>query len=191
MLIHRLLLAALLIIVSAPLALAQDQQQEEKPADQEKKKEKVDPIDFRKLRDALPDDIAMLKRTERQGERMSMGEFHVTVARGEYKLKDAGDDAPSANIEVQDYGAMPDVLEGLTYWTQIEVDREGDDGYQRTVKIKGFPAMEQYRTESRDGEVQALVAERFFVTFNARNVSQEQFEQIVKALPLEKFAELK
>jgi hypothetical protein len=190
--IARLLLAGAFVLAGGYLVQAQDQQeqgqQEEKPAEERKKAE---PVDFRKLRDALPEQISILKRTERQGERMSMGEYNVTIARGQYTQKDTGDEAPSASIDVQDYGAMPEVLEGLAYWTQVEIDREGDDGYQRTIKLNGHPAMEQYRTQGRDGEVQVLVAGRFFMSFSAHNVSQEQFEQIVKALPTEEFAKLK
>ena len=152
---------------------------------------KVPAVDFRKLKEVLPETLAGVKRSEARGEKQKLGDFTFTTAQGEYRKEDAGDTDPDLSLELFDYGAAPEMGSMFTVWQQMEVDRESDNEYEKTVKIKEQPGLEKYNSQDKRGELQLYVANRFLLTFNANNISQEQFKKAIEELPVEKLAALK
>src|SRR5690606_30134740 len=104
---------------------------------------------------------------------------------------DEEENAPTIDIALLDYSALKGAGEMFAAWAAMEIDREGDDGYQRTLKIKDQPAHEQYYTESKSGQLQIWVAGRYLVTVDARNVTTDQFKKLADAVDVKKLAELK
>lgn len=150
-------------------------------------------IDFRKLKEILPAELNGLKRTEASGEKNAFGGMSVSTAKGEYKrAKDQDDDKePSISIEILDYGGV-EMAKGLAAaWTLAEIDKDSDTGYEKTVKIKGNPALETWEKEGKHGHVQVLVGSRFIMNVDTRNVPSEQLQKIVESMPLDKLAALK
>jgi hypothetical protein len=152
---------------------------------------KVQPVDFRKLKEWLPGELSSLKRSSAEGEKVGIGEMLFTVARGDYG-KSEEENAPTVHVEVSDYGATPDMAKIATAWSSVEIDKESDDGYERTLKVADkYPAYETYQKAAKSGSVQVFVADRFIVNVTTQNVSEEDFKKIAAALPLDKLAELK
>jgi hypothetical protein len=196
----RLIAAAALAVTSSAL-IAQDAQQPaaqpaadaqpqqgQPPASQPTVSE---PMDFRKLKELLPAEVAGVKRTEATGEKNAFGDFKVSTARGTYAKDQEKDDAPRIDVEISDYAATKGMAEGMAFWTKMEVDRDGDTGYEKTTKVAGQPAMESYQTEGKSGHLQVFVANRYMVQVNTQNVPVEQFKKIGEELKLEKLAALK
>lgn len=182
-----MLLRALVAVMVCGLAMTFSQAQDA-PASQPAK---VPAVDFRKLKEVLPENLAGVKRSEARGEKQKLGEFTFTTAHGEYQKEDAGETDPNLSLELFDYGAAPEMASMFTVWQQMEIDRESDNEYEKTVKIKEHPGLEKYNSEGKHGELQLYVANRFLLTLNANNISQEQFKKAIEELPVEKLAALK
>ena len=180
--------AALVIAGVAGFARAQDDKAA-KPAEQPKQVA----VDFRKLKELMPAELDGLKRTENNGEKNALGAFSMSQAKAQYKKSKDQDDEkePSISVELVDYGGV-EMAKGLAMaWTMAEVDKESDSGYEKTVKVKGNPAMETWEKEGKRGKVQILVGSRFILTLETQNIASEKVVKIAESLPLDKIAALK
>ena len=76
-------------------------------------------------------------------------------------------------------------------WSQLEIDKESDEGYEKTLKVAGHPAFETWQKEGKSGNIQVYVAKRFIVTVQTTGLASEKAQEVAKALPLDKLAALK
>lgn len=150
-----------------------------------------EPVDYKKIKDLVPAELVGLKRTECNGQKMKMGEMNMSMVTARFTKDEGSDKAPRVELVIQDYGAMPQVLEGMAAWTAMEMDQEGDEGHHKSCKISGFPALEQYTKASKHAQVMVLVAKRFLLTIQMDNIAPDQIRKTAEALPLAKLAELK
>lgn len=149
------------------------------------------PVDFRKLKEWLPAELAGIKRSDASGERTQLGEFRISTASGTYEKSGEEENPPSIRVEVMDYAGASGLGEAVSAWKALEVDRESDSGYERTTKIAGFPAYEQYETESKHGQLQVWVGNRFSVTVTSDNVPVEHFRKLGEQLRFSALGELR
>ena len=176
----RLSLAAL--IVAGLIGLVRADDKEAAP--------KADAVDFRKLKELMPAELTGMKRTECSGEKTKAGEMSFSHVTAQFKKGD-GDDAPHAEVQVMDYSSA-EMAQGFSAaWTAIEIDKESDDGFEKTIKVAGNPGFETWKKDGKHGEVQLLVGKRFIVTVQTYNLPAEQVIKVVEALPLDKLAALK
>ena len=185
-----ILAAALMTGTITGSSFAQD-----KPAEENKDKapasQPAGPVDYKKLKEQLPETLGGMKRTEASGERTALGEFKVSMAQGTYVKDKEKDDSPRADVQIQDFGASKQMVEGMAYWTKLEIDKEGDDGFHKTLKIQDQPAMQEYRNEGKSGTITLLAGDRFFITINAQNVTADEFKKLADDLKLKDLAALK
>ena len=181
--ILRMLLVGVAILISTQWVRADD-----KPTTQPTKNE---PIDFRKLKELMPTEISGVTRSNSEGEKLSFGEFVISKATATYAKSDPGEKDPQVTVEITDYGSAKPMAAGLTAWQTIQIDKESDNGYERTTKIKDQPAYETYQNEGKSGNVQIFVASRFIVTLQTTNLSGEDVKKIAESLPIEKLAAMK
>jgi hypothetical protein len=150
-----------------------------------------DPVDFRKLKEALPAELLGIRRTEANGEKNAMGQFKISHAHGSY-VKDADkDDAPRVEVDITDYSGTQGMAEAMAAWATMELDRESDTGYEKTTTVGDYPALETYTNEGKYGQLQVFVAKRFIVQVTTTNVPADQLKKIGEELKVEKLAELK
>lgn len=148
--------------------------------------EKVEPVDFRDLKAELPERINGMKRISAEGERSGWGGFKVSTATGEYE-----DDDKRLEISIVDAGGMMGLAKvGLAAWAQAEVDRESDDGYERTTTIDGYQAYEKYNNKTEDGQVSIIINERFIVNIEGRNISARDLKSALNKLDLKKLEKM-
>lgn len=137
--------------------------------------EVVEPVDFRVLRDMLPEDLPGMERTNAEGQKSGAMGIKVSQAEGTYQ----GEDNSRVEITIIDMGTMKSAAMFGYAWLMAEIDRESDTGYERTTKFKGYPAYE--KMERRGGterfESQVVVGERFIVAIKATNATEEQIEE--------------
>lgn len=158
-----------------------------KEAENMQNKEPVDPIDFRELKELLPTSVAGLARTEATGEKNGAMGFSFSQAEGKYSQGDA-----SIDIQILDTGGIGGMATmGLAAWSLADVDKETATGYEKTTKINGHKAYEQYDNDQKDGEVNVLVGKRFVVNVNGRNVTMDQIKEALNDLDLDKLADMK
>ena len=148
---------------------------------------KVEPVDFRTLKELLPESIAGLKRTAAEGSRTSVVGIASSKAEATYEDGKGGRIA----LEITDVGTLSGVTAMAFAWVNVEIDKEGTSGYERTTTVAGRKAYERYDTASRTGELDVIVAGRFIVGAKATGVEMKVFKEAVAKLDLEKLDALK
>ena len=136
-------------------------------------------VNFRKLKDLLPNRVGRLDRESAEGESNNVMGMRFSNAKGRYE-----DGRSSLEISISDLGTLTGIARmGFAAWLQAEIDRESDRGFERTRKFrsggKEYPSFEKFEGEDDEGncEIQIWVAERFIVGINGRNVEMEQCEE--------------
>ena len=134
--------------------------------------EKVEVVNFRKLKELLPEELDDMKRTDFSGEKTNAFGIKVSKAEGKYKSED---NKQKIEITILDMGSMKG-LAGMTAfaWSWAEIDKESDHGFERTFEYKGHKAYEKYNSNYQDGEIQVLVAKRFMVEVKGNDVPVEK-----------------
>ena len=134
--------------------------------------EKVEVVNFRKLKELLPEELDVMKRTGFSGEKTNAFGINVSKSEGEYTSEDNNQ---KITITIMDMGSMKG-LAGMTAfaWSWAEIDKESDDGFERTFEYKGHKAYEKYNTNYQDGEVQVLVAKRFMLEIKGSDTPMEK-----------------
>ncbi|HYO08406.1 MAG TPA: hypothetical protein VER17_05500 [Tepidisphaeraceae bacterium] len=182
--LSRIALAGLFVLSSVAFVVAQ-----EAPATSQAAA-KVAPMDFRKLKELMPAELCGLKRTGNEGQKMSLGEFTISQATGDFGGGDE-ENAPTIHVDIQDFAGATGMGDVMTAWQTLEIDKETDGGYEKTTKVAGQPAFESFQREGKSGQLQIYVAKRYYVNVTASNLTQEQFKKLGESLPIKKLAELK
>jgi hypothetical protein len=156
---------------------------EDAPASQPAKKPVVD---YKKLKELLPESLGDVKRAKTEGQKSSFGDQSVSTATGTYGDSDA-ENAPTGTLSYIDYGST-EVGAGIA--GMIDIDQESDDEWTKTTKIGDYKALLNYNKKDKHGTVQTAVGSRIIVSLELRGVSEEQFKKAADELPLAKLAEL-
>ncbi|MCB1070302.1 MAG: hypothetical protein H7A43_05425 [Verrucomicrobia bacterium] len=145
-------------------------------------------VNFRTLKELLPETVAGLKRTSIEGEKSSAMGVTIAFAEADYE----GSDRARVTAKITDLSAMGQVmLMAQLAWTQSEIDRESDEEYQRTTTLQGFKAMERYNQRNSEGEIQVFVDERFAVEVRGRNVGADTLKAALEGIDLQALADIK
>jgi hypothetical protein len=137
----------------------------------------ADPVDFRRLKELMPEEAAGLRRTSHTGERT--GAMGMTFSQAEATYE--GDDGARVEVKIMDLAGVPTFGMLGFAWTMAEMDRETEDGYERTMTHRGHRGFEKYDNSARSGQVQLIVADRFAVDVNGSNVDMDRIKAVVDA----------
>lgn len=146
------------------------------------------PVNFRKLKAFLPESVSGLERKSATGESTGAAGFTISKAVGKYQ----GADKASAQIEIMDAAAAGGLgMMGMAYWSMAEIDKETENGFERTFTFKGGKAYEKYNSKTQRGEINFIAGERMIVTVSGRNISTEQLKAIANAIDTDGLGALK
>ena len=127
----------------------------------------VEVINFRELKKLMPESAAGLERTKHIGE--TTGAMGFTFSKAEARYGD-GDEKIDATLI--DSGGAGMLLLSMAGFASLNVDKETEQGSERTLKVDGNPAYEKY--SNRNGritsELSVLVNKRFIVTLKGKGV---------------------
>jgi hypothetical protein len=143
----------------------------------------VTPVDFRKLKDMLPDSLEGMRRTEasgQSGEAMGMKGSSATAS-----YSDGGN--ANLHVEIADMGSLSG-LASLAAKFDPNMEKETDTGYERTSKVNGNIVHERYDRRAKSGEVSVIVANRFAVTVQGSGVEPATLTGAVRDLDISKLA---
>lgn len=146
---------------------------------------KVEITNFRVLKELLPKRVAGMDRTDHEGEKVGAFGFKMSTANAEYE-----DGDKKAEVSIIDFGGMGSAISSMAAWSLMEVDRESDNGYERTTTIEGHDAYEKYDSRREEGEINILIDKRFIVNIKAWNVSERELNKIRKAIDLDDIQDL-
>lgn len=150
---------------------------------------KVNPVDFRELRALLPEKIANLKRTNASGEKSSAMGINISKAEADYNDEQGN---KSINIEITDLGSVSGLTAFAAYgWYLADIDKETENGYEKTFMYKNNKGYEKYDNSSKYGEISVLVAKRFIVEINGNDVSMSELKAALNMIDIIKLENMK
>lgn len=147
----------------------------------------VEPVDFRTLRDLLPEKFAGMKRAASEGSRTKVMGVAVSKANAKYADGKGG----TATLEISDAGTLTGIAALAVAWIHVEIDKEGDGGYERTTTIDGRRAYERFDKATRTGKLDVVAAGRFLVSAETTGIDMKAFREAVSKLDLAKLEALK
>ncbi len=142
-------------------------------------KETIDP---KKLKELLPTDADGLDRKESSSEKTATMGFGISTAYGRY----SDDKDQNIDINIIDAAGTGLAMMGMAAWTMASVDKETDNGYEKTTEYEGYKAYEKYDTKNKDGEISVMVANRYIVEVKGRGVGIDKIKATLKDIDLDK-----
>lgn len=136
-------------------------------------------VDFRILKDALPEKLQGMDRVSHNGQKTGIAGLNISTADAEYREGDK-----TISITLLDSGGFGAALAGLAEWSQLEMDKETDQGYERTTMIDGKRAYEKFDRTAKTGEIAMIAADRFLVNVKGTNITEEDLRAAVSKIQL-------
>jgi len=148
-------------------------------------KDLKDPVNFRSLKELLPEEIAGMSRQKHSGKTSGAMGFKISMAEATYREGDQ-----KLEIDIVDAGGIGTALMGNAAWANLEIDEESDDGFKRTIEIDGNKSYQECSNNNKRCQLAMMVAERFVVSLEGRNVDMNQLMKIAKNMDLRKLERL-
>jgi len=146
------------------------------------------PVDFHKLKTLLTEKLGNFSRTQLKGDKSGAAGFLISTAEATYK----GQNNQIIKIEIIDTGGIASTSTmTLASRAIAEINKETATGHEKTTRLEGYKAFEKYDNASKTGVLNVMVAERFLVNAEGKNISISQLKDIIKAINLSKLNNLK
>lgn len=127
-------------------------------------------VSFKKLQEFLPKvDLSGFSRLKPGGETSSAMGMSTSEARVNYEK--SGD--ISIEVKISDLAGIPMAQMGLSMMGMTEFENETENGYEKSVKIQGFPGTEKVDTaeDGKSCEIMLYVGNRFSVEIRGNGTS--------------------
>jgi hypothetical protein len=144
----------------------------------------VPPVAFGDLIDFLPEKIAGMKAEEPKGETTTAGSWQYSQAEVDFRSEDG---KRKVEVGIFDYAHIPMLYVPFTMILNMNVARESTDGYEKSVKVRGYPAFEKW-DKNGNSEIVVLVGDRFIVKSETRGLGEGSAKKIVEDLDLKGLA---
>jgi hypothetical protein len=149
---------------------------------------KYEPVDFRELKALLPEALAGLQRSNVEGERSGAMGVDVSYAAATY----ANAEGLNISLKISDMGSLTGPMRlAMLGWTMAKVDREDEDGYEKTATFNGYKSWERTWKSSNRSELSIIVGGRFVVELDGDNCSMSQVKDAAGKIDLGKLASMK
>jgi hypothetical protein len=147
----------------------------------------VEPVDFRTLKELLPESLAGMKRRSSEGSRSKVMGVAASSAEAVYEDGKGG----RMKVTITDAGTLTGLAAVAVAWINVEIDKEGDSGYERTTTIEGRKAYERYEKATRTGKLDVVAAGRFLVAAESKGLDMKAFRAAIEKIDLAKLEALK
>ena len=147
-----------------------------------------EPVDFRKLKEALPQELAGFEKGESSGEKNNAFGISVSEAKQSFRTADGN---KRVRFEITDPGSLAGPFALANVWLNVEVDKESGDGYEKTSTVGGRKIHEKWSKSSKRGEVQMVVGNRFMVEVNAEGVEMNDVKSLLGKIDVAKLEAMK
>lgn len=149
----------------------------------------VEPVDYQKLRDLLPEEINGMEIVNTDGSRKSGLGIRLSSIEAEYEGP-----RREMSITILDLGSLKGAAVTSLDYFDGNIEREFDDGYERTTEFDGYPAHVKVDRTGRYHSYMAtvMVADRFVVTIEAdgRGLDEDILENVLNKISLRRLARL-
>jgi len=125
----------------------------------------VEIINFRELKKRFPSSIDGMERKSSEGQTMGFGGMKVSVAEAEYR-----DGNQRLDLTITDTGGLGAALMGMAFWSNLEIDKETEDGFERTTEIDGHKAYMKYDRRREQSEIAVIFDNRFLAVARGKGI---------------------
>ena len=147
-----------------------------------------DPLDFRKLREALPQELAGFDKGESSGEKNNAFGIAVSEAKQSFRTADGN---KRVRFEITDPGTLSGPFALANMWMNIEVDKETSEGYEKTSTVGGRKLHEKWDKSGQHGSVQLIVGNRFMVDVDAQGIEMNDVKSLIGKIDVAKLEAMK
>ena len=150
--------------------------------------EAAEPVHFSKLLPLLPDKVDGFVGDKPEGSTSSAMGFKVTeVSRTYHKGK--ADAEQTVALKITD--GTGNQFFAAAHAAVPQFSNETTEGYEKGFTLDGYPAIEKYTTESKDGSLSVFVGSRYWVEINVNGLDGQELQAWWKRIDAKKLAALK
>ena len=122
--------------------------------------EAAEPVNHRKLMDMLKENIRGYERKAYESQTTGAMGFNFSTAEASYETSDG----KRIKVTLADTGGLGLAMMSLAAWSSLSVDKENQDGWERTGTFEGHKSYEKYDKSRNSSELAIIVEKRFIVT---------------------------
>lgn len=137
--------------------------------------EEIEIVNFRELKKMLPESLNGMEKTSSEGQTTGFGGMKVSIAEAEYK-----EGNQRIHFTLTDTGGLGAALMGMAFWQNMEMDKEDDNGFERTGEIDGNKAYMQYNRKTGKSQIAMIYNNRFLAAAEGNNIDFADLERAVK-----------
>ena len=137
-------------------------------------------VDFRLLKEAMPEKLLGMPRVSHNGQKSGIAGLNISTADAEYQ-----DGDKRISISITDTGGFGSAISAMATWSQIDVDKETQDGYERTTTIGGKKAIEKFNRTTGTGEIAMIAADRFIITVNGTGIQEGDLRTAIQKISIQ------
>lgn len=147
-----------------------------------------DPVDFRKLKEVLPQELAGFEKGESSGEKNNAFGISVSEAKQSFRTADGN---TTVRFEITDPGSLAGPFALANMWMNVDIDKETNDGYEKTSTVSGRKLHETWNKSGKHAEVMMVVGNRFMVQVDARGVEMNDVKALLGKVDVAKLEAMK
>jgi hypothetical protein len=147
-----------------------------------------EPLHYTKLIPCLPDKVEGFVAEKPEGSTAAAMGFKLTEVSRTYHHGEE-DTAETVTVKITD-GAGNQFF-AAAHAASPQFSRDTDEGYERGFTLDGYPAVEKYTNESKDGSLTVFIAPRYLVEVNASGLDSKALQEWWKKIDVKKLMELK
>ena len=73
----------------------------------------------------------------------------------------------------------------MAFWSNLEIDKETEDGFERTTEIDGHKAYMKYDRRREQSEIAVIFDNRFLAVAKGKGIDFDDLQEIVEDLDLD------
>ncbi|HFA48980.1 MAG TPA: hypothetical protein ENJ95_08185 [Bacteroidetes bacterium] len=147
----------------------------------------VKTVNFRELQKMMPEKLDGMERISKSGE--TAGAMGMTFSTAEAKYKDDG--GTVYEIKIVDTGGLGMGLMSMAAWSMATIDKEDDNGYERTSTLDGQKSFEKFRKRNEHCELSVIAHDRYIITGECQKCKMDRLKKIFKKMGIEDMKDLK
>ena len=147
----------------------------------------AEPVDSAKLLPFLPDTVDGYVAEKPHGSTSTAMGFQLTEVS---RIYHRGSEDADATVTVKLTDGAGNQFFTAAHTAVAEFKTENAEGYERGLTLDGFPAIERYTNESRDGSLTVFVASRYLVEIDIDGLDSQEMQVWWKKLNAKKLAAL-
>ena len=137
-------------------------------------------INFRKLQEHLPERLAGMERTSKSGQTSGALGMNVSTAEAKYKSSDG----TLVETTIIDTGGLGMGLMSMAAWSSATIDKEDENGSERTSTLDGYKSFEKTRNSDNSCEISVIAEGRLIATAKCKNCKMDILKETIRAMGL-------